>query len=192
MQDYLFDAATGFYLGNRPAGWEWGSAEVDADRHVIIRTDNPAMADAVDDLTSRKLRLADKGEFISGNAWSKFSLQEAPVGDWLEDPAYISLDTGEEYASWGEVLASCPAPGSAFFLSPRPSDPDAEGVVRVALGDLDKVLTLPEAMAKTAEVIEAIGVKLSTPTETQPGGGGGSEAGILSKLWSGFKSLVRG
>ncbi len=39
MRDYLFDAVTGYFLVDMPTGWTWGWAELDPQRHTIIRTD---------------------------------------------------------------------------------------------------------------------------------------------------------
>ena len=38
MRDYLFDARTGYYVVDKPTGWEWGSAELDPAAFTIVRT----------------------------------------------------------------------------------------------------------------------------------------------------------
>jgi hypothetical protein len=39
VRDYLFDARTGYYVVDKPTGWEWGSAELDPAAFTIVRTE---------------------------------------------------------------------------------------------------------------------------------------------------------
>lgn len=43
MRDYLFDAATGYFLVDMPTGWQWGTAELNIACHTIIRTNTLAL-----------------------------------------------------------------------------------------------------------------------------------------------------
>ena len=59
MRDFLFEESTGYYQVDKPSDWAWGSGELDAP-FVIVRTADPAFLDGVDQLRSRKLKLATK------------------------------------------------------------------------------------------------------------------------------------
>lgn len=39
MRDYLFDAGTGYYVVDKPTGWEWGPAELDPAAFTLIRAE---------------------------------------------------------------------------------------------------------------------------------------------------------
>lgn len=132
MREYLFDGSTGFFLADRPEGWQWGVAEL-APPHVIVRTDKSAFVAKYGDLLKRKIRLSAPLKH-SGllNVFLDAALEDTPEEEWIAPPAFINLRTGHQYLSEPDAMASS-LPGDALFFTKCPNKPEVPGMTLMVL-----------------------------------------------------------
>jgi len=112
VRDYLFDARTGYYVVDKPTGWEWGPAELDPAVFTLVRTD--------------KLMLPNGEPLDGGNP--AFGRRVGPTillpdghrdaADFVPDPRPLQLrhfklemaleHSGEDNVFTDAVLSACP------------------------------------------------------------------------------------
>lgn len=131
-REYLFDARTGYYLVDFPAGFAWGWAELDPAAHTIIRSEDPKFHNR-DALRCRRQRLATTiGSPLPGtNIWADGVLGPVPAEEQIGRSAYISLRTGRKYEDEETMWADC-RDGDVLALSHRPAQQGhADYVLRI-------------------------------------------------------------
>jgi hypothetical protein len=152
VQDYLFYAPTGQLVIDRPAGFGWGTSELDARTFWIVRADLPP--DVANKLRSHLLKIADKGDWLSGNVWRSASFKAVPEAEQVRPRTFINLRSGSEAPNEDAAWAGT-RPGDVIFVtSSWGGDPAGwafkviDPAARSAQGRND--LTLKEAQAWTS------------------------------------------
>lgn len=134
MREYLFCAKTGFFVVDKPKGFEWGPGELDPKQLTIVRTVKPStlkfFSDSLDQLTNHRLRLKQPLAY-SGmkNIWLDGALEKTPERDWVPAAEYVVLRTGRRVKGDEEELWGCVIEGDRIFHSNEPNNPDARGML---------------------------------------------------------------
>ena len=152
MRDFLFDARSGLFIADVAVGWAWGAAELDPEKHVIIRADLPP--DVTGKLRSQMLMLADKGDWLTGNIWRAAAFKDVPEEARPLPRAFLNLRTGNKTADEDTAWANARVGDVIFVASAYGDNPPGWAFTieslepRKALGRNN--LTLQEAQAWTS------------------------------------------
>jgi hypothetical protein len=175
VREYLFDGSTGFFLADRPEGWQWGVAEL-LPPHVIVRTDKSAFVAKYADLLKRKVRLSAPLKH-SGllNVFLDAALEVTPEEEWIAPPAFVNLRTGHSYLSEPDAMASS-LPGDTLFFTKCPNRRDVPGMTLVVLDPdagtylIQSKRTMPdEADVVNAAVKMDVDMTVMRPVVLDPG-----------------------
>jgi hypothetical protein len=140
VRDFLFEESTGYYQVDKPSDWAWGSGELDAP-FVIVRTADPAFLDGVDQLRSRKLKLADKRVWLKQNIWTGGVLGPTEEREQIVPPAFIVVKTGKSYSTVEDAWDSGLDNGDLLFYTQNPQDERLPGWLQRVINREERVLS---------------------------------------------------
>jgi hypothetical protein len=106
-RELCFDVTTHFYTVDMPAGWEWGSAELDPQNYVIVRTNDPEILGAINDLRARRKKLGEALDHSGeDNIFLGAALAECSEREWINTDIWTVLRSGEKYYSEEDLFGS--------------------------------------------------------------------------------------